>query len=458
MDSGFMHEILKRTYSHGGEYSDLYFEKTSATSLIIEDSKVDKIIKGQDTGVGIRLISKGQTSYGYSNDFDSKALFLLSDTVGKIAKDDGDNEISSMINKPAKVTFSIKKEPASIQKTISYMRLADKTARGVSSKVKQVKLIYSDLIKHVKIVTSEGELAEETRIYTMVMVYVVAASGDIIQTAYNTAGGLIGYELFDEQPLELLAEEVARRAVMMLDARPAPSGKMKVILSCEAGGTMVHEAVGHGLEADLIQGKLSAFAGKTGEMVASPLVSVVDDGTLPNKRGSSSFDDEGTYSQRTVLIDKGKLKNFMYDKKTARNDGVASTGNGRRESYRFKPIPRMTNTFILPGDQCYDDIVTSVNKGILAQKIGGGQVNTVNGDFVFEVNECYMVENGKKGEPIRGATLIGNGPEVLKNITKVGSDFGYAIGTCGKDGQGVPVADAQPTILVEDMTVGGTGT
>ena len=242
----------------------------------------------------------------------------------------------------------------------------------------------------------------------------------------------------------------------MLSARKAPGGRMPVVLSSEAGGTMVHEAVGHGLEADLSQNGLSVYTGRVGEQIGSPLVTVLDDATLPGRRGSFRFDDEGIEAQKTVLVENGVLKGFMYDRITAMKDNASSTGNGRRESYQARPIPRMTNTMIASGESDPADIIRACEKGLLVKKMGGGQVNTVNGDFVFEINEGYMIEKGQVGEPVRGATLVGNGPAVLKSITMVGTDLGFAIGTCGKDGQGAPVSDAQPTLMITDIVVGGS--
>ena len=242
---------------------------------------------------------------------------------------------------------------------------------------------------------------------------------------------------------------------MMLTARKAPAGMMPVVISSEAGGTMVHEAIGHGLEADLAQAGMSVYAGKIGIQVASSLVTVIDDATIPNARGSYSFDDEGVPSQKTVLVENGVLKRYLYDRLSAMKDGCASTGNGRRESYHAKPIVRMSNTLIAPGETTPESIIREVERGLFVRKMGGGQVNTVTGDFVFEVSEGYLIENGVVGEPVRGATLTGNGPEVLKKVTKVGNDLGFGIGTCGKEGQGAPVSDAQPTLLISEITVGG---
>jgi TldD protein len=290
---------------------------------------------------------------------------------------------------------------------------------------------------------------------TVFSVQVVSAKGDMVQTGYEPVGGTMGFELFDLHSPEEVAEVAAKRSLLMLSARKAPMGRMAVVLSSEAGGTMIHEAIGHGLEADLAQQGLSVYSKKIGAKVASSLITVVDDPTLPQRRGSYAFDDEGVASRRTILVEEGILKGYLYDRLTALEDGVESSGNGRRESYQHKPIPRMSNTIILPGKMGSEEIVHSVEKGLFVKKMGGGQVNTVNGDFIFEVSEGYLIEKGSVGEPVRGAILIGNGPQVLKEIDMVGSDLGFGIGTCGKDGQGVPVADAQPTLRIPELVVGG---
>jgi TldD protein len=243
----------------------------------------------------------------------------------------------------------------------------------------------------------------------------------------------------------------------MLEADKAPTGVMPVVISSEAGGTMIHEAVGHGLEADLVQKGLSKFAGRLGQRVGSPMVTVVDDATIPHKRGSFAIDDEGTPASRTMLIEDGILRGFLHDLMSSKKDGSTPTGNGRRESFRHRPIPRMTNTMIVPGTSDPHDIIAGTKRGLFVRKMGGGQVNTVNGDFMFEVSEGYLIRDGKVGPAVRGAALVGNGPDVILKIDMVGTDHGFAIGTCGKDGQGVPVSDAQPTLRIRELTVGGTG-
>jgi TldD protein len=328
------------------------------------------------------------------------------------------------------------------------------TARGEKS-VSQVKVVYRDGINEIFTANSFGNMTTETKTGSVFLVQVVATEGDVTQTGYEPIGGAVGFELFDEMSPSDVARTAVKRAELVLKADRAPGGTMPVVLSSEAGGTMIHEAVGHGLEADLALKRLSVYSGRLGEKVASELITVLDDSTIPNKRGSFIFDDEGTPSRKTLLVDSGVLVNYMYDNLSAMREGKESTGNGRRESYRQKPIPRMTNTLIAPGKSDPKDIVSSVEKGLLVKKMGGGQVNTVNGQFVFEVSEGYLIEGGKVKKPVRGAILTGSGPQVLMEIDMVGSDLGYAIGTCGKDGQGVPVSDAQPTLRIPNITVGG---
>ncbi|WP_461832595.1 TldD/PmbA family protein, partial [Aquifex sp.] len=282
-----------------------------------------------------------------------------------------------------------------------------------------------------------------------------ASDGNVLQRGYESLGGRKGFEIFNETPPEEVAEKAAKRALLMLNAKPAPAGTFTVVMSSQAGGTMIHEAVGHGLEADLVQQGLSVYAGKLGEKVASELVTVVDDATLPSHNGSFTVDDEGVPAKRKVLIKDGVLVGYMYDRLRAMKDGVESTGNGRRQSYAHVPIVRMTNTFIDKGKDNPEDIIRDTKKGILVVKMGGGEVNTVTGDFMFEIMEGYIIENGEITYPIRGATLIGNGPKALQDVDAVGYDLGWAIGTCGKDGQGVPVTDAQPTIRIRKLTLGG---
>ncbi len=332
---------------------------------------------------------------------------------------------------------------------------ANQRARSRDQRVRQVKVVYGDYNQKVTVANSKDVFVEDNRIGTIFLVQVVSVQDGITQTGYEPVGGSIGFELFDAYSPEQVADIAANRSLLMLEAREDPRGRMPVVLSSEAGGTMIHEAIGHGLEADLVQQGLSVYADRVGEEIASPLVTVVDDSTLPQKRGSYCFDDEGTPSQRTTLVDKGILKGYLFDRLTAGKGGVQSTGNGRRESYHYKPVPRMTNTFIAPGSSNPGEIIRSTHKGLFVKKMGGGQVDTVNGNFVFEVSEGYLIVNGQVEDPVRGATLTGNGPDILKQIDMVGNDLGFTIGTCGKEGQGVPVASGQPTLRIPEIVVGG---
>lgn len=449
--------ILRRALGNGGEFADLFYEEGSSTAIVCEDGKIEKVLAATDRGIGIRVISDLRTAYAFTNEVTETALLSLAETVSKAVKGNQFSGAIDLRQKQVGAGFPIKLPPSGIPlpEKVALVNRAESTARRANGRIRQVMVLYRDGNVRTQTANSLGEFIETGRTGTVFMVQVVAAQGDVIQTGYEPVGGFRGFEIFQEKSPEEIAEIAARRAVMMLSARKAPAGLMPVVLSSEAGGTMVHEAIGHGLEADLAQSGLSVYTGKIGTQVASPLVSVIDDATIPNARGSFSFDDEGTAGQRTILVEKGILKGYMYDRLAAMKDGCASTGNGRRESYQTKPIVRMTNTLIAPGDAEPAAIIRGVERGLFVRKMGGGQVNTVNGDFVFEVSEGYLIEKGEIGEPVRGATLTGNGPDVLKKVEKVGNDLGFGIGTCGKDGQGVPVSDAQPTMLISEITIGG---
>jgi TldD protein len=452
-------KILKRALAGGGEFADIFIERSSPFSILCEDSRIEKVSSGTDCGAGLRVVSGGRTVYAYTNELTMTAMLELADAVRQATKGGiiAPDQAIELMKKRPRVDFRIEKAPETVGtagKAALVLR-ANRTAGTVDPRIRQTTVMYRENRQQVLIASSDGALVEDERLYLTAFVQVVASDGGVVQTGYDAVGGLIGMELFDATSFESVAEIAARRAVMMLSARKAPAGRMPVVLSSAAGGTMIHEAVGHGLEADLAQSGLSVYSGKLGQPIASPLITVVDDATLPGKRGSFRFDDEGSYAERTVLVDQGVLATFMYDRLTAMKDNARSTGNGRRESYKHRPIPRMTNTMIVPGQSDPAEILRSTVSGLFVKKMGGGQVNTVNGDFVFEVSEGYLIENGAIGEPVRGATLIGNGPQVLLSIDHVGSDLGYSIGTCGKDGQGSPVSDAQPTLRIPEIVVGG---
>jgi len=457
LDKELLTKALKKVISSGGEYAEIFVENKKPTLIHLEDSKIEKVISGVDYGLGIRLIYDGRTAYAYSNDLSEESLLNAASEVSKAASKKATDSIIDLKTKSPSVSFDIRLFPENVpvEKKISLVRKADNIARGYDSRIRQVSVIYNDFIQKVQIATTEGTIAEDERIHTLSVIQVVASDNGIVQTGYESIGGSLGFELFDEIDTEELSLKAAKRAIMMLTARRAPGRRMPVVISSEAGGTMIHEAIGHGLEADLVQQGLSIYSKKMGQEIASALVTVIDDSTIQKKRGSYRFDDEGMPSQHTVLLEKGILKSYMYDKLTAMKDSVLSTGNGRRQSYQYRPIPRMTNTFIAPGETPPEKIINSVDYGLFVKKMGGGQVNTITGDFVFDVQEGYLIKKGLVEEAARGATLAGNGPEVLKSIDMVGSDLGFSIGTCGKDSQGVPVSDAMPTVRIPEIVVGG---
>ncbi len=459
IDKAVLKEILEIALINGGDFSDIYIEHKKTTGISCEGGKIEKVHSGLDAGAGIRVLAGDSTAYAYTNDLSREGLANAA-LVASRAVQGGKKDYNIDLRKlepVVKFNFGTRPDQVKTEDKVKAVEVADKSAREVSfQQIKQVMVAYGDVIQNITIANSDGDFVEDERIRTRLAVQVVAAQDGTVQTGYDAAGSMAGFDLLIRNKPEDIAKSAAVRAVRMLEAIPAPSGRMPVVMAGEAGGTMVHEACGHGLEADLVQKELSVYSGKKGQEVAADYITVIDDATIGDRYGSYSFDDEAVASQKVVLIKNGILEEFLYDRLTATKDGIKSNGHGRRESYQHKPIPRMANTYISPGkdDPCH--LIKEAGKGILVTKMGGGQVNTTTGDFVFDVAEGFLIENGEQGSMIRGATLTGNGPEVLRNIKMVGSDLGFTIGTCGKDGQGVPVSDAQPTLWIEDIIVGGT--
>lgn len=459
LDKEVLSEVLEKALQKGGDFAEIYLEEKELSNVFCEDNKIEKINSGREKGAGIRVIKDSNTAYVYTNDLSRKALIKAADVANHAANEaNGKCPEINLQSKSADYELEFKRLPAEVDfaEKIEEVLAANTAARNINDEIVQLTAAMGDVHKKIQIANSEGELVEDELVRVRMIVNAIASRNGQTQTGYETAGGVCGWELMQEHSLEDMAVTAANRALAMLSAKPAPLGRMPVVMHSEAGGTMVHEACGHGLEADLVQKGLSVYKNQKGQKVASDLVTVIDDGTLKGKNGNSRFDDEGSPASRTVLIDKGILNSYMYDRLTAQKDNAQLTGNGRRESYQHRPIPRMTNTFIAPGGDDPEEIIKSTKKGLLVKKMGGGQVNTTNGDFVFEVQEGYLIENGEVKAPVRGATLSGNGPQALADVDRVGKDLGFAIGVCGKDGQGVPVSDAQPTIRIKELTVGGT--
>jgi len=458
LDRKLLTRILEEALRYGGDWAEVYVEEKRNSSVFCEDSRIEKINQGFEQGVGIRVVKGERTAYVSSNQLDESDLLQAARLAGQSVKGSGDREKSIQLHQAAghnTADYSRPAEAINIDKKVELVMSADRAARGCGAPIRQVSIGLADLSKSVQIANSWGEVVEELVNRVRWSINAIAARDSLIQTGSASSGGTCGWELLNKASLTGQAAQAAGLALRMLDAEPAPAGRMPVVMAAEAGGTMVHEACGHGLEADLVQKGLSVYS-KKGALVAAPGVSVVDDPTLEGRYGSYRFDDEGSPARPTYLIKDGVLEDYLYDRVCAGREGRRDSCNGRRESYQDKPIPRMSNTMIMPGKDDPEEIIRSTPSGLLVKKMGGGQVNTINGDFVFDVQEGYLIQNGRIGPPVRGATLTGNGPRVLMNIDRIGSDLGFSIGVCGKDGQGVPVADAQPTIRIKELVVGGT--
>lgn len=438
-----------------GDYADLYWEDSATLSIRWEEGKVERFTTGRDSGAGLRYMIGEENRYAYADHPDAATLQGLSTPLSRSLKKRSDLATHRWSPKLYHPTIL---KPALAVTPEAKIALLEKAFRAASLPgVRQVSLSYGESMKHVRVWTSDGEATDEQRGTLTFSITVVAEKDGLLQTAHEAISGTGGFELFDKHDVEAISRHVAQRAVRRLTAPPAPLGEMPIIIAAEAGGTLIHEAIGHPLEADAVQKDVSpVYKGAVGKVVGNEKVSVLEDPTMPGQRGYYAFDDEGVPSQRVVLVDHGVLKTYLYDRQTARKDGVPSNGHGRRESFRHRPIPRMANTFVAPGPDDPQMILKSVQNGLLVTKMGGGQVEPATGDFVFEVEEGFLIKDGQVKDLIRSANLLGNGPDVLKAIDLVGTDIGWSVGTCGKDGQGAPVSDGLPTLRIpKGVVVGG---
>ena len=451
-------KVLATLAGNGALYAECFAEETASTLIQLESERIEKLEKTRDTGVGLRVIRPWQTFFASTNSRDEEHLLALAKELARNAGEPA-GEVRHGDLRLARYPFLIMVSPEHVdmQKKLDLVRAVGAMARQMERRIRQVKVLYRDASQHVRIAGSDGTRVEDRRTQLVLTLLVVGEEAGDLQTAYEATGGFCGFEFLTDERVETFVRSTVERLSGLLGAIEAPRGTRTVVLASEAGGTMIHEAIGHGLEADLAMEGLSCYKGMLGQTIAAPLIDIVDDKTLPFRRGTYAFDDEGTASERTMLVEKGVLKNYLFDRFHAMKYGMASTANGRRESFRYKPIPRMSNTLILPGPDDPAGIIASVERGLLVKKMGGGQVDTVRGDFVFEIQEGYLIDKGQVGPMVRNATMMGNGPGVLREIDMVGNDLGFGIGTCGKDEQGVPVADAQPTLRIPEIVVGGRG-
>ena len=450
-------DVLDEALSFGADFAEIYVEQTQSQAIDMIGGKVDKANRGEDYGIGIRLFQGTNSVYGYTNDSSRENLL-------KTAREIASALMGEMRTQPINLTRQniitqhliqqdLNDVPAS--RRVDKMRQVSEIIKNYHESITQSSVGLSEKKQHVLIANTEGTLVEDTRVYTRLFVRAVASNGHEMQTGSHGPGAHQGFEFIEDLDLNFYASDAARQAVTMLNAGLCPSKKMPVVIDNGFGGVIFHEACGHGLEASSVSKGLSVFSNKLGEQIANPLVTAIDDGTIPNAWGSLNIDDEGTPTQRKVLIENGILKSYMIDKLNGRRMNMPSTGSGRRQNYRFAPTSRMTNTLIAEGPHTREEIIANTEYGLYAKSMGGGSVNPGTGDFNFAVNEGYIIRNGKIAEPVRGATLIGNGPAILHQIDMVGKNLARAQGMCGAASGSIPTDVGQPILRVKEITVGG---
>ena len=457
LEKSLVEKILNEALSTGGDFAEIFVEKKNNCGLFMIDGKIESSLSGRDFGIGIRIFKDLYSVYGYTNDMTEENLLKTARKIAEAVKGTRADITINLLKQDIENYNKIEIYPETVLKKnkIDIMRRGYAAAKEYDSEISQVRVSYSDSKQNILVANSEGIWAEDERVRGRIRIESVASNGTEMQTGSMGPGASKGFEFFEKMDIESYGREASRIAKTILHADYSPSGKMPVIIDNGFGGVIFHEACGHGLEATSVAKGNSVFAGKIGEMIASPVVSAVDDGTIPNEWGTINIDDEGTPSRRNLLIENGILKGYMIDKLNGRRMGMASTGSGRRESYKYAPTSRMTNTFILNGKSSLNEMISSVEKGIYAKYMGGGSVNPATGNFNFAVMEGYLIEKGKITSPVRGATLIGSGSEILKKIEMVGNNLAYGQGMCGSVSGSICTNVGQPAIKVSEITVGG---
>jgi len=460
IDQSVLETVLGVAMRTGGEFAEVFAEDRRNASAVLDDGRVEELTSGRDRGAGIRVVVGETTGFAHTADLSEAGLVAAAEAAAAAARGGGGGtKVVALDRREASRGYAIETVPGDVPKArkVELLLRANDAARSAGGAISQVSVSYGDNRRRILVANSDGLFVEDDTVRTFFAVSCVATGDTGMQTGRESVGHTIGFELFDRYDVDELARTAAGRALTKLAARPAPSGQMPVVIGSGGGGVLFHEACGHGLEADLVSKGASVFRGRVGQQVASKGVTVVDDGTMAREWGNIAVDDEGNPAQRNVLIEDGVLTDYMWDHLRARKEGRSSSGNGRRQSYQHLPMVRMTNTYLLAGNEDPESIIASTPKGVYVKHLGGGQVNTATGDFVFGMTEAYLIEDGKVTEPLREGNLIGNGPEVLQRIDALGNDFAMGPpGTCGKDGQGVPVGDGVPTLRVSSLTIGGT--
>lgn len=459
LDESDVRAALDAALATGGDWAEVYADRRDSTTIRIEDRRVEELTSGRDQGAGIRVVRGAQAAYAYTNVLSRASLVEAAKAAAAAIKGGDPVAVVDLRRAVPRVTHVVARDPRTVEKAekVAITRRAEETAWAEGADIRQVLAGYADVVQTVFVANSLGHLSEETRTRTRLSCQVVAARDGLIQTGFEGPGGSVGAELFDQHPPEEVGRLAAQRAVRLLDSIPSPAGEMTVVLNAGGGGVLFHEACGHGLEADAIAKDTTVYARTKGQRVGSEIFHGIDDGSVANGWGSFGFDDEGVPAQRTVLFEGGVQTGEMTDRISAGKLSVGPSGNGRRQSYAYLPIPRMTNSYVLPGASDPALILADVDYGLYAEGLGGGEVNPATGDFVFGVTEAYLVEKGQLTQRVRGANLIGNGPQALALVDAVGSDFDVKQGMCGKDGQWVPVSFGTPTLRIARLTVGGTG-
>ena len=458
LDRDLIQETISTAMSKGGQWAEVFVEDRQSASAEFDEGRVESMVSSRDLGAGIRVTVGEVTGFAHTADLSLEGLREAALAAAAAAR--GGNQIEPIALRGQGASLNraeILPSTVSKARKVELTRQTDAAAREVDSAITQVSVRYSEGRRRILVANSDGVFNGDDQTRILLSVNCVASGDQGLQTGRETVGYTVGFELFDQYDVEAMARRAARRAITKLEARPAPSGQLPVVIQRGGGGVLFHEACGHGLEADLVDKGASVFRDRIGELVASPTVTLVDDGTMGSEWGTIAIDDEGCLSQRNVLIENGVLTDYMWDHSRSRSSGREPSGNGRRQSYQHLPMVRMTNTFVMNGEIEPEDIVSDTEKGVYVAQLGGGQVNTATGDFVFGMTEAYLIEDGRITAPLRESNLIGNGPDVLQNIELLGNDFAMGSpGTCGKDGQGVPVGDGQPTLRVASLTIGGT--
>jgi len=450
--------VLERALARGGDMAELYAESRRGFAISLDDGRVERPQRGRERGACVRVVLGDSTYYGHVDGLAEEDLLRVAGSVSEAVRGEARQPAAlRAIEWGVRHEVATPPEQVEAARKADLLRACDERARAAGPEVAQARIGYVEAQREVEVFGSDGRAAADDRTRIRLSAQVVARRNGRVETGTDTRGGHAGWELLEDQP-EDVAAEAARRALTLLDAVDAPTGRLPVVVGNGFGGVLLHEAVGHGLEADAVQKDASIYAGRLGEQLAPEFVTAYDDGSRPNAWGSEGVDDEGTPTRRTTVIEEGRLSSYLYDLLRARKEGVESTGNGRRESFRQLPIPRMTNTFFAPGEATPEELIGGVERGLYAVSFGGGQVEPATGDFVFGVSEGYLIEDGRVTAPVRGATLVGNGLEVLRAIDGIAGDLEIATGYCGKGGQTVPAGVGQPHVRIRELTVGGTAT